>query len=65
MGVLNYTSAQLNAMMVVLNGDSDSNVKIASGEFRIANATTGKFHPEWIEGSDGSPALKISLTGVA
>lgn len=63
MGILSYTSAQLDAMMAVLNGDNDSNVRIDSGEFQIANTTTDKWHPEWIEGADGSASLKISING--
>jgi hypothetical protein len=63
--VLNYTGAQLNAMMVAMHGDGDGNFRVteADGNLQFINATDGKYHTEWIETSNGKPKKKIQITG--
>lgn len=63
---LNYTGAQLNAMLAHLHGDTGSNFRIKTdGTFQILNTTDSKFHAPWIETSLGKPKQKLQTTGEA
>ena len=61
MGTISKTAAQLDTVLMDMDGTTETNFRIKAGVFQVKNTDDSKWHTIWIDGS----SLMISQTGEA